>query len=117
MNSERLKKIENESKKILSNIIFEETSELLNDFWLITITEVKISADFSYIDVFVSSMKSQNLLTKALAKKNHIIQHRYNKTLDIRKLPKIRYRYDNKWETSEKILETINKITKDNEKI
>ncbi len=112
MNSERLKKIENESKKILSNIIFEETFELTADFGLITITDVKISNDFSYLDLFVSSINNKEKLTKALAKLNHIIQHRYNKSINIRKLPKIRYRYDDKWEISSHILETLSNIKK-----
>lgn len=110
MNKERLKKIESESKKILSNIIFEEASDLLGDFWIITITEVKISNDFSYLDLFVSSIKNKEILTKKLAKINHIVQHRYNKAINIRKLPKIRYRYDDKWETSSKILDTLSNI-------
>ena len=39
MNKDRLKKLEMTSHKILSDLIFEETSEILVDFWIITITE------------------------------------------------------------------------------
>jgi ribosome-binding factor A len=31
--------------------------------------------------------------------------------MKIRKLPKIRYRYDGKWELSQKICETISELT------
>ncbi len=112
MNKERLKKLEATSHKVLSDIIFEETSEIWTDFWLITITEIEISPDLSYLDVWVSAFKNEDILAKTLAKKNHIIQSRYNKTINIRKLPKIRYRYDNKGKIWQTICETINEITK-----
>ena len=53
MNKDRLKKLEATSHKVLSDIIFEETSEIWTDFWLITITEIEISPDLSYLDVSV----------------------------------------------------------------
>ena len=34
------------------------------------------------------------------------------KSIDIRKLPKIRFRYDNKWKLSSDIIETINSLKK-----
>ena len=74
MNKERLKKLEATSHKVLSDIIFEETSEIWTDFWLITITEIEISPDLSYLDVWVSAFKNEDILAKTLAKKNHIIQ-------------------------------------------
>jgi hypothetical protein len=55
-----------------------------------------ISPDLSYLDVWVSAFKNEDILAKTLAKKNWIIQSRYNKAINIRKLPRIRYRYDNK---------------------
>lgn len=112
MNRERLKKLENLSKKILNDLIFEEIEDFENDFWIITITDTKISTDLSYLDVFVSSIKNEDLLTKTLAKHNFKIQSKYNKKINIRKLPRIRYRYDNKWEIWQNICETINQITK-----
>ncbi|MDR2411326.1 MAG: hypothetical protein LBD88_01690 [Candidatus Peribacteria bacterium] len=55
-----------------------------------------ISSDLSYLDVWISAFKNQNILAKTIAKYNNKIQSRYNKAVKIRKLPKIRYRYDNK---------------------
>lgn len=111
MNKERLKKLEVTSHKVLSDIIFEETSEIWVEFWLITITEIIISPDLSYLDVWVSAFKNEDILAKTLAKKNWIIQSRYNKAINIRKLPRIRYRYDNKWKIWQEIAQTINKVT------
>jgi ribosome-binding factor A len=46
----------------------------------------------------VSAFKNQNILAKTLAKYNNDIQAKYNKAMKIRKLPRIRYRYDDKGE-------------------
>lgn len=110
MNKERLKKLENVSCELLSKIIFEETRDIIGDFSMINVLYTEISSDLSYIDVWVSSLNNGALLTKALAKKNYIIQWKYNRAIQIRKLPKIRYRYDESWVTSEKILQTIKEI-------
>ena len=112
MNKDRLKKLEMTSHKILSDLIFEETSEIWVDFWIITITEVTISPDLSYLDVWVSALKNEEILAKTLAKKNYLIQWKYNKIINIRKLPKIRYRYDKKGKIWQEVWEIINKITK-----
>lgn len=112
MNKERLKKLEATSHKILWDIIFEETLEIWVDFWLITITEIVISPDLSYLDVWVSAFKNEDILAKTLAKKNWVIQSRYNKAINIRKLPRIRYRYDNKGKIWQEVSVVINEITK-----
>ncbi|MDR1945425.1 MAG: hypothetical protein LBQ59_05190 [Candidatus Peribacteria bacterium] len=57
-----------------------------------------ISPDLSYLDAWVSAFKNQNILAKTLAKYNNDIQAKYNKAMKIRKLPRIRYRYDDKGE-------------------
>lgn len=113
MNKERLKKLEATSHKVLSDIIFEETSEIWVEFGLITITEIVISPDLSYLDVWVSAFKNEEILAKTLAKKNHIIQGRYNRAINIRKLPRIRYRYDKKGKIWQEIWQKINEVTED----
>ncbi len=110
MNKDRIKKLESMSREIISKLIFEEIDDSENIFWIITITDIVISSDLSYLDVWVSAFKNTEILAKTLAKHNHGIQSRYNKAISIRKLPKIRYRYDSKWEVGQKICETINKV-------
>ncbi|MDR1987689.1 MAG: ribosome-binding factor A [Candidatus Peribacteria bacterium] len=61
-----------------------------------TVTDVIISSDLSYLDVWVSALKNEDILAKTLAKHNNEIQAKYNRIIKIKKLPKIRYRYDNK---------------------
>jgi ribosome-binding factor A len=96
MDKIRLKKLESVSKELISKLIFEELSDNENNFGIITITDIVISTDLSYLDVWISAFKNQDILAKTLAKHNNKIQSKYNKAMKIRKLPKIRYRYDSK---------------------
>lgn len=112
MNIQRIKKLERLSRELVTNYIFEELEDSEKNFWLITVTWVKISSDLSYLDIFVSSLKNTEILTKTLAKHNYEIQSRFNKTLNIRKLPRIRYRYDDSWATWQEVCNAINKHMK-----
>lgn len=109
MNQERIKKLERTSKELVSKFIFEEMWESEIDFWLITVTWVKISSDLSYLDIYISCFKNNEILAKTLAKHAYIIQKKLNKSILIRKLPKIRFRYDEDWEISQKICQAIEK--------
>jgi ribosome-binding factor A len=108
MNTERLKKLERLSKQLVSNFVLEELEDSEKTFWIITITWVKISSDLSYIDIYVSSFLNSGLLTKTLAKHNYEIQKRLNKNIEIRKLPKIRFRYDDSWKIWQDVCNKIN---------
>ena len=110
MNQERIKKLERVSRELISRFIFEELDDSELNFWLITITWVKISSDLSYLDIFVSSLQNWELLPKTLAKHNREIQGRLNRALSIRKLPKIRFRYDDSWAIWQEICEVIKSI-------
>ena len=108
MNGEKLKKLESISQKIVSEFFIEELREL--DFWLISIAWVQISSDLSYLDIFVSSFNNKKTLTKTLAKYAPEMNRKLHKKLSIRKMPKIRFRYDESWEISSEILWTINNL-------
>lgn len=110
MNQERIKKLERVSRELVSNFIFEELEDSEKTFWIITVTWVKISSDLSYLDIFVSSLNNWEILAKTLAKHNHEIQWRFNRALNIRKLPRIRFRYDNSWAIWQEICEVIKSI-------
>jgi ribosome-binding factor A len=110
MNSERLKKLENVAQNLISSFILEEMQEEQSEFGLINVSGVKLSSDLSYLDVYVSAFKNQDHLTKALAKHNKDIQHRFHKAMVLRKIPRIRYRYDDSGELSQSINNTINSL-------
>ena len=110
MNTERIKKLERVSRELVTSYIFEELEDSEQNFWIITVTWVKISSDLSYLDINVSSLLNWELLTKTLAKHSRQIQSKFNKALWIRKLPKIRFRYDDSWAIWQEVCDVINKI-------
>jgi len=110
MNQEKLKKLESISGRIISEFFIEELREIEEDFWLINIAQVKISTDLSYLDVYVSSFNNPEILTKTLATYAPEMNRKLHKQLSIRKMPKIRFRYDESWEISQEVLNTINNL-------
>ena len=110
MNQERIKKLERVSRELVTHFILEELEDSEKNFWIITVTWVKISSDLSYLDIYVSSLHNHEILAKTLAKHNAQIQWRLNKSIDIRKLPRIRFRYDGSWARWQEVCETINQI-------
>jgi len=111
MNKDRIKKLERVSRELVTNFIFEELEDSERMFWIITVTWVKISSDLSYLDIFVSSLLNWEKLAKTLAKHNREIQWRFNRAIEIRKLPRIRFRYDDSWARWQEVYETIRKVT------
>jgi len=100
MREERLKKLEWVIIEIIWNFFLEELREIESDFWIINISWVKISSDLSYLDIYVSSLKNKEMLTKTLAKHAYQIQKRLNNKISLRKLPRVRFRYDDIGEKS-----------------
>jgi len=110
MNKQRLEKLESLSKKIISEFFLEELREIEEEFSLINISKIKISSDLSYLDIFVSSFKNWEILCKTLASYAPEINRKLVKNLDIRKIPRVRFKYDESWEISSEILNTINNL-------
>ncbi len=115
MKLERLKKLEWVAQELLTRIIFEELEDSEQTFWIITINWVKVSPDLSYLDIFISCFTNQDRLAHTLARHWYDIQKRLNLELNIRKLPKVRFRYTDEWEFAWNITKLINElnITKD----
>lgn len=107
METKKLKKLEKSIQKIISSTLNPITYELINDFWLITINNIKLSPDLSYVDVYVSSFKNKEILCKKLKNYAFFLKKSINENLTLRKTPIIRFRYD---ETLEKTFNLIKKI-------
>jgi ribosome-binding factor A len=71
MKRERLIRAQSISKKIISEYIITELQELASEFGIVTVTEVIISNDLGYMDVFVSGLKNTENLTKELSEHAH----------------------------------------------
>ena len=110
MNEQRVKKLESLILEQASTILVEELKEIESDFWLINITWAKLSNDLSYLDIFVNSFKNKEILTKTIAPYAPNVQRKIYKKIAIRKLPKLRFRYDESWEISQDIIKTINNL-------
>lgn len=109
MNNEKLKKLESIIKQTISSFISERLKDEDNNFGIVTITNVIVSSDLSYSDVYVSCFQNKDTLTKVLATYAYHIQKDLNKSLQIRKIPKIRFKYDESSELTFEVEKQINK--------
>ena len=112
MKEERFKKLTWVMQEVIIEALWRELVDLEETFWMVTITWIKISTDLSYTDIYVSSLKNGEDLTKVLAKYAYKIQKQVVKKINIRKIPRLRFRYDNSWEISSQIIETVNNLNK-----
>lgn len=110
MNQDKLKKMNSLLKEIVANSLLEETLEIQSDFWLITINEVRLAPDMSYLDIFVSSIKNQDKLCKTLANFAQITKEAINKKITLRKTPIVRFRYKSEMEFATDLIQKINSL-------
>jgi ribosome-binding factor A len=110
MNQERLKKMNALLKEIVWVCIYEKTIEIQSDFWLITVNDVKLATDMSYLDVFVSSIKNSDKLCKTLAWFAQDVKEEINKKITLRKTPIIRFRYNDEMEFATDLISKINSL-------
>lgn len=109
---ERTQKIGWLIRNLVSWFLSREKMEYIEEFWIITVTEVKVSKDYSYADIYVSSIKNEGTLVHELATNAHNISQLLAKSLTIRKLPKVRFRYDDSWKIADTIMQEIDKLGK-----
>ena len=114
MNQHRKEKIQNMTRKIIAQFISQDLPDEDKIFWLINISEIILSSDYSYLDVFVSGFNNIDQLTKTLATHAHKLQRIIWKEIWLRKSPKIRFRYDEMWEVGSKIQTEINTLDTEN---
>lgn len=110
MKQDRLVKAQSISQKIISEYLTTDMKDLIQVYWIVTITQVEISGDLSYMDVYVSCMMNTENLTKALSEYAHILQRKLWKNMAFIKVPKIRFRYDESWKHSSNIYSAIKNL-------
>jgi len=111
MKEERRKKAEVIAREIASSYIVQELKESNEEFGIITITEVHISPDVSYIDFHVSALKNIELLTKYLATHAREIERRMCKKMALIKVPRVRFRYDDSGKHASHIYTAIKNLS------
>ncbi len=107
MNELRRKKGQEITKKIIAEHIREDLPESDTDYGIITVTKTRLSTDLSYLDVYVSSLKNGETLTKFLAKSAKSIEKKLYNFLPISKIPRVRFRYDSQGKESFDIYQKI----------
>lgn len=110
MKHERLARAQSISKKLISEYIASNLQELTSEHWIITITEVHISSDLGYMDVFASCLMKTEDLTKSLSEYAHPLHRILWKKIEFVKVPKIRFRYDESGKDSSKIYSVIRSL-------
>ena len=109
---DRQSRIETIIKKNLSEIITYKLADPKLGF--LTITDVKVSKDFSYATVLVSFIldKDKERGMETLNKAKGFIRTELSKTLDTRRCPEIRFVLDDGFEKEQRIIDALNKAKK-----
>lgn len=83
-------------KKVVQDILSREfQKEILPEFWLVTITWVKIATDFSYADVYISNIPQNDSIINYLNTRAWFFQKILNKKIERKTVPMVRFHYDN----------------------
>ncbi len=82
---------------------------------LVTITGVEITNDYSYAKVFVSFLGSGDPIVKlaVLTGANGFIRHEVAQKMSLRKMPELRFIYDDTFEKAQHIEELLRKGRKE----
>jgi ribosome-binding factor A len=93
----RLKRIQNLLREQVSEMIMREVIKDPRVNTMLSITEVKISKDLAYADLFVSSFEGHKKLERSVEALNHaagFIQHKLKSVLRLRTTPILRFKAD-----------------------
>ncbi|WP_456401831.1 30S ribosome-binding factor RbfA [Persephonella sp.] len=85
----RMEKINNELKRVLSEIILTEISPGKDN--LITVLRVEATSDLNEAKVFVSTLKNGEEIIETLNKKSGYIRHLASDKIKIKKVPKLTF--------------------------
>lgn len=112
MNSIRLKRLESVLKKIISQTLsFEARDDRLQ---FIVINEVKLTQDLSYATVYFTYLSDipKEKMVEILTRSSGFIKKHIAKEKVIRKIPKLKFVYDETEDRARKLEEIFQKIHK-----
>ena len=105
---DRLRKLEIDLKREISFIINSKIKDPRIGF--ITLTDVRLSSDFHYLDVFISIMGNSQMVEDSLAvlkKCDGFIKKNLKERLKLRTMPAIKFIYDKSIDQGMKISEIL----------
>ncbi len=111
MNQDKINKLQARLKEIVTFNLHIATQDIQKDFWLITVNKAVLSVDWRYLDIFVSSIKNQDKLTKTLAIYAQDLKREINNKLMMRITPIVRFRYDDEMERTTNMLVKLNNLS------
>ena len=110
MKNKKIKRIESDILRYLSDIIANETNdELLKT---LTITAIDLSTDLSYCKVYYTSLSNldKKTLERELNEAAPYIRGELSKRVDIRHTPELKFIFDESIEYGKKIEDIINSL-------
>ncbi|MEJ5361029.1 MAG: 30S ribosome-binding factor RbfA [Spirochaetota bacterium] len=113
----RKQKLETQIKKLVGTLIVTEIKDPRIGF--VTVTNVELSKDYAYADVYVSVLGDDNTKKKSLAglqSARGFIQFRVGKALSIRTIPEIRFHLDTSIEEGVDMVNLLEKLEKESSK-
>ena len=114
-NNNRIGRIDEEYKKVLSQIIGYELKNP-NVTGLISVTKVKVTPDLKYAKVYVSIMNSKNIkeTMEGLKKSSGFIRSELAKRINLRNTPELIFEIDDSMEYGAKIDSILKEILPEN---
>lgn len=94
-------------KRELSQIFLKELSDPFFEALFITVSEVKMSPDLKYAEVYIVPMSGKSIekeeIFKSLTEKSHKMRSLLNKRLKLRFSPELKFKYDDSFEKAQKL--------------
>jgi len=114
MNSIRLKRMEKELLKVISQTVNNKLRD--KNLELVTITEVKLSRDFSIAKIYFTALDQKNIksIQKTLIKSSGFIKKEIGAKQIIRSIPELHFYFDEIEENARKLNDIFKKIHDEN---
>ncbi len=111
MKSNYILRLESNIKKAISDIV---NFEVKNNIGLVTITDCEVTTDLEYLTVYytVLSNKDRKKAKEGLDNSKGFIRSSLAKKVSMRKVPNITFKYDESYETGNRIDSLLEEIKK-----
>lgn len=112
----RMDKINSSMQKSLSTIINNEIRNPNLDDLVISVTEVQTAPDFSSAKVFISvfnGIDKKDMIISELSEAEGFIKKRIAETLFLKRIPSLKFIYDDSLDQGSKIMKLLDQIHKD----
>lgn len=114
MSEFRLKRIEHLIRAQVSDMILRGVVKDPRIDTLLSVTDVSVSKDIGYADIYISSISGRKKLQKSEEALNHAagyIRHKLHESLRLRKTPTLRFKIDDAMERGFRVTQKINELS------